>query len=412
MKSIYQWIKQFALELPKKADINWVKDNYKTVNELKSTFVTVNSNNRNIEWDEILNKPISFTPTVTTEIAGTSITEGQIVRVDKNGKLITNDLLKAVRVAGTSQDIATLASEPITLKEVFSNWQKISCNSNGTDKNGTDSTQVTARSCYYYDDATKSIVCPNNSDPFTAFISNETYTPDYSIKYRLKGRDGDDDGLCFVAGFMTDKNGEFHTLTVWRMGDDETATADPISDFSISSHGARYAICYDIYSAWIGNSPKGKVLARTVAPKKTAWNTNTCLCQVTKTSTKITAKTADVNSTDLKYTIEFTLPATKPSDWTQEMYDNIKYMMQNPSNIGFGTQSNPCSFSIVEQTGSITSISVYDITTGNKITYLNGKKASEKKDSNVITPGCFLYSILTKKLFYVKDSKTIYPIVL
>ena len=54
--------------------------------------------------------------------------------------MITNDLLKAVRVAGTSQDIATLASEPITLKEVFSNWQKISCNSNGTDKNGTDST--------------------------------------------------------------------------------------------------------------------------------------------------------------------------------------------------------------------------------------------------------------------------------
>ena len=356
-----------------------------------------------VSWSGITNKPTSFTPTIAAEVAGTAPAAGQIVRVNSLGALITNDLLKTVRAAGTDADISKLVAEPISMKEMFSNWQRISCAANGQNQNSNSSDQTTARACYYYDDNTRTIVCPNNSDPFSAFVSSDSYAPDYRIKYQLTGRDGDDDGLCFIAGFMVDKAGKFHTLTVWRMGDNETQAPDPISDYKASSHQARFAICYDVYAAWMPQSPNGIVLARTVAPLKTDWYTKTCLCEVQKTSTQIIAKTADVNSTDMKYTLTFTLPSSKPADWPQEAYDNIKFMMQNSSQIGFGTQSNPCSFKILEQTGSITAITVYNVNTGKKLTYMNGAKQSEVDDSNVLTPGCFLYSTITKKLFYVKN---------
>lgn len=354
-------------------------------------------------WSEVSGKPTSFTPTIAAEVAGTAPAAGQIVRVNSLGALITNDLLKTVRAAGTDADISKLVAEPISMKEMFSNWQRISCSANGQNQNSNSSDQTTARACYYYDDNTRTIACPNNSDPFSAFVSSDSYAPDYRVKYQLTGRDGDDDGLCFIAGFMVDKAGKFHTLTVWRVGDNETQAPDPISDYKASSHQARFAICYDVYAAWMPQSPSGIVLARTVAPLKTDWYTKTCLCEVQKTSTQIIAKTADVNSTDMKYTLTFTLPSSKPADWPQEAYDNIKFMMQNSSQIGFGTQSNPCSFKILEQTGSITAITVYNVNTGKKLTYINGAKQSEVDDSNVLTPGCFLYSTITKKLFYVKN---------
>lgn len=351
-----------------------------------------------------------LTPAPVTENG--DIAEGQNVKIGPKGHLIANDNLKVVMAAGTATEIDAIGTSPVSLKDVFANWQRISCDENGTNQNSTNAEQTTARNCYKYDDATQSIVCPNNSNPFTAFISSEKYAPDYTINYQLKGLDGDDDGLFFLAGYMVDKNGKFHTLTVWRIGDGgETAAADPITDYTQSSHQARLAICYDGYSCNLGRI-NGIVLARTVSPKKTTWSGNTCICQVTKTADKITAKTADVNSTDLKYTIEFTLPASKPADWTQEQYDNIKHMMQDPSNIGFGTHSNPCSFLIQNQTGSISNIVAFDIDTGKKVTYGSGKKIKEEADESTFAPGTFIYSASTKKLFYVVSRGNVVPIIL
>lgn len=376
--------------------------------KLDKTGTAVKANS--VPWSGVTDKPTSFAPKVTAEVPGTAPTAGQVVRVNAAGELIANDMLKSVRAAGTTADVSKLAATPISMEEMLTNWQRISCATNGTAQNSNDAAHATARNCYFYDRATDSIVCPNNSDPFSAFISLDSYAPDYTIKYQLKGRDGDDDGLCFVAGFMVDKNGKFHSLTVWRMGDNETSAADPITDYNLSSHKARFAICYDVYGAWMSQSPNGIVLARTVAPLKTAWNSNTCLCEVRKTSSQIIAKTADINSTDMKYTLTFTLPATKPAGWPQEAYDNIKYMMQNSTPIGFGTESNPCSFKITEQSGSITSITIYDVTTGKRLVYKNGVKVSEETDDVTLTPGCFLYSVITKKLFYVRNKSAIIPI--
>lgn len=408
MLSLAQTIKDIRAKLSAKADKTYVDSSVDKKLDKTETAVKANS----VPWSGVTDKPKSFAPTVTAEVPGTALTAGQAVRVNGAGALIANDMLKSVRAAGTGAEIAKLAATPISMEEMLTNWQRISCTGNGTVQNSNDAAHATARNCYFYDKASDSIVCPNNSDPFSAFISLDNYAPDYTIKYQLKGRDGDDDGLCFVAGFMVDKNGNFHSLTVWRIGDSETGEADPISDYNTSSHKARFAICYDVYAAWMPQSSNGIVLARTVAPLKTSWNTNTCLCEVKKTSTQIIAKTADVNSTDMKYTLTFTLPTTKPADWPQEAYDNIKFMMQNSTPIGFGTQSNPCSFKITEQSGSITSITVYDVTTGKRLVYRNGSKVSEETDDKILTPGCFLYSVITKKLFYVRNKNAVIPIVL
>ncbi len=340
------------------------------------------------------------------------VAEGQSVRIGSNGHVTTGENLRVVTAAGNAAEANAMGTTPISLKDMFSTWQRISCLSNGTEQNATSEAQTKARNAYAYDAANNIVNCLENSDPFSAFISSDKYKPDYSITYRLKGRDGDDDGLCFIAGYMTDANGKFHALTIWRMGDSETAAADPITDFNAASHGARFAICYDGFAAWMNQAKNSIILARTLAPHKTSWNSgDTCLCEVTKTANKITAKTSDVNTTDMKYALEWTLPATKPADWSQEAYDNIKYMMQNPSNIGFGTHSNACAFAIQKQTGAISDVTVYNIDTGKKMVFRDGAKQSEVSDEEVFSPGSFIYSVSTKKLFYVRSRGNVIPIV-
>lgn len=68
MISIYQKFKETIKELSKKAEINWVKNNYTPLNGVgvKGTWninVTGNAGSADVvSWDGIENKPTSFTP--------------------------------------------------------------------------------------------------------------------------------------------------------------------------------------------------------------------------------------------------------------------------------------------------------------------------------------------------------------
>lgn len=352
---------------------------------------------------------------------------GKIAKTNSVGTLICDDLVYNIRAAGDSAGVNTLKGIPISLKDIFESWNRISCDAIGytavakNRQNLLTSAHITARSAYSYDDNKKTIFAVRNSDPWTAFLSNSLYDPNFKIRYALDNTQlpsveyaDDDDGLFFICGYMVDSNGVFHTLQILRTGDQESSG----NGTTATSHGVRFALVYDQYSAWPGTSNIG-VLAQcpwNTIPK-TNWNKNYTLVEVEKSynettgAAKIVARTgnpvsaANKSSATLTHSFTWTMPTSKPASWTQEMYDNIKKMMTSQSKIGFGTQSNCCGF-LIDQANTVNimdKLEIYDLASGVIRTYdKNGNEISSKSIGDAIKPNSLVYSSYIKRLYYYR----------
>lgn len=346
------------------------------------------------------------------EIPDYMIEQGMNVKVTMDKKLIANDLCKCVRATGKEEEINKLGLRDLKNEEIFKAWKTYTCNSNGTDWNDKNNVeQMAAKDSYSFDIPHDAIICNRNNDAFSAFISQEVYEPDFTVEYTIDNRIlaeiapslvGDDDALFFIAGFMQDANNNYHTLSVIRVGDTE------------GGHGMRFAIVYDVYTSWLsGVGSTAKVLANNTSLIAHDWDGNSyALLEVQKSSTGIIAKTSEINSSTYAVTLTYTLPATKPSDMTQEQYDNIKYMLEHDTKIGFGTQSNCSAFKLLNSSGSIKRISVYNTDTKKKVTFEDGIQVAETDDTKVLLPQEFVYSKLNKRLYYVKSDTEIQEILL
>lgn len=346
------------------------------------------------------------------EIPDYMIEQGMNVKVTMDKKLIANDLCKCVRATGKEEEINKLGLRDLKNEEIFKAWKTYTCNSNGTDWNDKNNVeQMAAKDSYSFDIPHDAIICNRNNDAFSAFISQEVYEPDFTVEYTIDNRIlaeiapslvGDDDALFFIAGFMQDANNNYHTLSVIRVGDTE------------GGHGMRFAIVYDVYTSWLsGVGSTAKVLANNTTLNAHDWDGNSyALLEVQKSSTGIVAKTSEINSSTYAVTLTYTLPATKPSDMTQEQYDNIKYMLEHDTKIGFGTQSNCSAFKLLNSSGSIKRISVYNTNTKKKVTFEDGIQVAETDDTKVLLPQEFVYSKLNKRLYYVKSDTEIQEILL
>jgi len=341
------------------------------------------------------------------EVEGYDIEQGMNVKVTTDKKLIANDLTKWLRAAGKIEEINKLGVRDLKNKEIFGDWKTYTCNDNGTDWNDeTNAEQVAAKNSYSFDVTNDAIICSRNNNAFSAFISQELYEPDYTVDYTIDNRIlatidpslcGDDDALFFIAGFMQDANGDYHTLSVIRVGDTD------------GGHGMRFAIAYDVYTSWLsGVGSTAKVLANNTTLTAHDWDENSyAKLQVEKSTTGIVAKTSEINSDPYAVTLTYTLPATKPSDMTQEQYDNIKFMLEHDTRIGFGTQSNCSAFKLLDSAGSIKRISVYNTDTIQKMVFENGIQISAVDDTKVLLPQELVYSELNKRLYYVKGQKDV-----
>lgn len=231
-----------------------------------------------------------------------------------------------------------VATSAIGMEDIFKSWNRVSCNEDGTSQNDNSSEQTAARDSYSYDKTNNVIICSRNSGAYSAFISEKKYGTNWSLEYQMDQRyapnqGGDDDLLQFVVAYMVDSQGVFHTLSVNRAG-------------GTTSHGGHgFYLAYDSYTAFRNITSNWINLAETTV-KVASWYNNYTKVKVERTEKTITAQTADPDSATYQYIISWTLPASKPSDWSDEAWDNISYMMGNPSNIGFGTQSNISAFKI------------------------------------------------------------------
>ena len=341
------------------------------------------------------------------EVQGYDIQQGMNVKVTEDGLLVANDLVKLVRAAQTNDEITQMGSYALSNKEIFSNWTSYTCDSNGTNWNDMSSTdQALAKASYSFDATNDAIICNRNNDAFSMFLSQEEYTPNFTIDYTIDNSilasidptlPGDDDALFFICGFMQDIHGDYHTLSVIRVGDTELG------------HGMRFAIAYDVYTSWVsGIGSTGLILANDVTLIPHAWDsTSFANLQVQKNGTSIIASTSEINATALTTTLTYTLPSTVPSGMTQDQYDNIKFMIENPTRVGFGTQSNPSAFKMTSSLGSLDGVNVYDLQNKQKVYFEGGVQISTTPDTVVIKPQEFIYSEINNRLFFVQSNGSI-----
>lgn len=345
--------------------------------------------------------------TVEHEVKGKVVTKGMNVKVTADRTLVANNLLKSVRCATNTDEIDFLSSTRITNEEIFNSWFPISCDANGDNQNDNSDEQTATRASYSFNKMYDSIICNRDNSAFSAFISQEEYAPNYTVDYTIDNRvlnsvnpsyvDDDDDGLVYIIGYMVDDADRYHTLSVWRIGDID------------NSHGFKFAIAYDLYSSWKADaSANTLILAETDSLVPAKWTaTAFANLQVVKSATNIIAKTSEIGSTNLSTIITFALPSTLPSGWTQTQYDNIKYMMENPVRVGFGTQSNASAFRLSSSLGSLTGVNVYNVNTLTKTYFEDGAEVSTERDTEVMLPEGFLYSELTKRLFFVESDTSV-----
>ena len=342
------------------------------------------------------------------EVSGYDITQGMNVKVTDKGKLVANDLLKTVRAASTQAELDYLGTKQLTNADIFSKWLPFTCNENGSAWNDLSSSdQASAKASYSFNAVEDAIICNRNNSAFSAFISQDKYAPSFKVEYIIDNRilsrvvspsiTNDDDGLFFILGFMQDSNGVYHTLSIIRTGDTEGA------------HGTRFAIAYDLFTSWTNNAGSTmKLLATDNTLTQHDWDsTSFATMTVQKTSSTITATTTQINGSTVASTLTYTLPASKPSDLTQEQYDNIRDMMVNPSKIGFGTQSNPSAFRLIKAEGAINGIHVYNPTSLEDVYYEDGVRISATTDTTVFLPQEFIYSNLNRRLYFVNSKREV-----
>lgn len=331
-----------------------------------------------------------------------NVNPGDIIRADKTAKMNGHRLIEVVRAGGGADDIKELSTTSISMKEIFSSWDRISCDPNGQNANTYD--QVLARGSYFYDDKNKAIICSRNSDAFSAFLSAETYPQTYTLKYMMdnriapgKGADdygGDDDALIYVLAYMVDSKGIFHTINVIRVANEQ------------NQHTGQLALCYDIYYCIVHANNGSLLLAsKEINDNKYSWYNNYTYVNVDRKGTTINLESEYPNQElDGKYTLSWTLPSSKPSSWTQEQYDNIKYMLTHDTKIGFGTQSNISAFKVVSQTNLFDQITVYDLSENTKKIYKNGTVIKSESVENSIFPNTMIYSTINDKFFYYRGN--------
>ena len=333
--------------------------------------------------------------------------DGQLLKVGKDKTIFADDNFYIIRVATNKTEQEQMKKlGPIDLKDVFKYWEGIAYNDPSLsiyyspfypgqrrdymcdDRGGHKMTAI--RGVYYYEESTKCIVCPTNSNSISVFVSERLYSK-FWIQIRMIGLldEGwwpDDDNCAFVVSGFTDKNGVFHDITVVRSGGAQSVSA-----------GSMYGGFYIMYD-WVGGDNR-IVLASVNTPAR-LWSTNWVEFYAEKYPGKIIAKTGDMNSKDMNYITEFELPKEKPASWSDKQWENIQYMMLQPCQVGFGNNSQNSKYKIVDQQEIFEEDEIYDIDEDAIYAWVNDEWVKVSNTSDVLPHKVWLYNPMLNNLYW------------
>ena len=344
-----------------------------------------------------------------SEITGTG-KEGEFLRLHYNeiagrNEVESTPLITFSKIATTQEQVDALKLEPVGMSTIFNTWYRFSHwwgDENLNDGTSYGSHQDT-RNAWSYDPNTKMIKSNRNSPVYSAFISPRKLNTWYLKLLAYGGGDGDNDAVLINVAYMKGSDGHEHTIDLVRavMGKGNGVYLDP--------HGMDFywSLVYDYRL----NTQFELANNTYIQPKSGGWGTQYCCFSAQRTKTNIKCYTSDIGvrteTFDPKSEINWTLPLTKPSNYPDAMYANLKTMMENPAQMGVGAHSQNGLFTILDQKYIFDDEKIYDFTSNSIWEYNESTKLwnSVGRCSDMLDG--FVYSRYSKDLYYINNGAAI-----
>jgi hypothetical protein len=328
----------------------------------------------------------------TETIAGTKTFTSTIVG-DITGNAGTCKV-RFMNLVNNNDDLARVMNfTPPSLADVFDNWYRFA-HANDYVQYNSENAEADALSdmeAWSYDSENNAIVNSRNTVTYVGFVSPDTYNK-FTIKIEIDGLTSrDNDALSIIIAFMRDVNGVEHHISVVRDGgrnDEEYNKFNLVYDYNYTGFGNAKAVL-----------ASGKDLITT----KSSWNGHTALLYAERDGNKIIVKTTEIDSEDFTATLTYTLPEDK-GDLDEEDYRNIKYMLNNKCQIGFGLHSQPGQFKLLEMSNIFDDLNIFDVANDVVYEYVNGSFVqTERKVSDELEDYTRVYNKNIKKEFIYYD---------
>lgn len=363
-----------------------------------SSLEDYNSNRTEIKASEIAIVPDDTTLETKVNL-GNKLTNTQMY-YGEDGKVNYRELVQLKTMVTNATELQQAQGKGDAIKEVFDTYTPYELNSS----TGVASTSLTEYAgMWSYNQSTQNIECAVNANPWGIYLSPETFE-NYSITIYATAiaGDRDDDGLTFtIAGYVEPSTNKFINLTLVRSNGGLKPT------YALVLNARRPVIANTEVTLWDGST--------VVNQTSSSWTAYPQRLEITRQGSTISFRTSmnksgSATGADLvdstKYT--YTLPSSKPSNLTDEQWQNLQTLLNTPQQIAYGCCSNRAAFKIESQRGILPDTNIYDLSTGTKYVLNTSNKyvASGKFTKDDILSNSLIYSPTNKHLIYFdRDSK-------
>lgn len=327
---------------------------------------------------------------IASEIAK-KLTDGQFI-TSSNASLIGREPLAFYNIATSDEELQTMLQTKISMQDIFNTWYQFVHRANNQNTE-----ELQSEKQWSYNAETDSIMSNVNTSSYIGFISPDSYKNFY-LKIKCTSNDSDNDMASLICGFYKDSNGIEHTLSICR-------------SYGTNVFNPKWQLIYDYtgqtttdrqYVLFSDDTYQGDDAA--------VKDQSFVMFEVHKEGKTLTCKTGvnDSEVLDETTTCTFTLPNTKPDDWSNEMWDNLNIMFQS-TRIGFGNTSWNTSFKIVDQ-NILSSNMIYDWVHNDVYEFENNTWSKTGTfDKNTFTMNySLIYSSINKKIFYYRNGDVTY----
>ena len=358
--------------------------------------------------------------------------DGQVVKVNATKQILfPDDNYRKIKVVSTPEELADeMKRSYISLKDVFNTWHRFTQDTRYTpakeyfwkyymydspgdpvsyhDAAGTDyqnnAKDAGFKSAWTYNDLTKTIQNNGNVWTLTGFVSMDKYY-EYWINFTVKCNQAmwtGEDYCGIVIGWIQDDKGVEHTLSLVRGNNSIIKGGGPMDC-------VKFSLIYDMYQRTM--QPIIDVTDQIKDTGKFCVNNSSgqvCNLYLAKHNGGIVAKTTNYADKDPDdnwvVTLEWNLPASKPSGWTDICWANVSKMLGETNRVGFGVRSGQPTFSIESQHEIFDDGDIYAMHQDKVYSFniKSGQWEVKGKMHELLPDKIFLYNTRLEKLYFYK----------
>ena len=322
---------------------------------------------------------------------------------DRN-EVQTSELVNFNRIATTPLQVDSLKSEPPNTSAVFDKWYRFAhgrsyqrTSDQNSSRNITFHNSI--RAGWKYESSISGIQNDSYITAYTGFITDQKLD-NWFIKTRIHGLSNANYGLfSVILGFMTDSNGREHTISAVRT-----------NYINQSASGVDFRYVWSIVYDYMQDLEFELVSNSYIKSQNAPWKDNYAIREARRNKTNLKCYTSvasdSINVEPLSDSVlEYTLPLTKPSNYSDAMYNNLKTMLSSPSQMGIGLFGTYGTFIILEQKYIFDDEKIYDFASNNIWEYVENKNSWRSVGNcNSLLDG-LQYSKTTKTLYYLYNIK-------